>query len=267
VTIRNIDLEPKEIERRVNCCLDEIKNGIANYFGSQRFGGIRKISHFVGREIIKGNYEKAVMLYLCEASPQEREDVKEARLLASKNDLKGALDKFPKQYRYERILLHHLISNNNDYVGALRKLPKKITFLFTHAYQAYLFNKIISKRISAGIGLKPQENEPTEDGVALGLLPGYDSSFTPGIIGKIEREVLSEENIDFSMFKVKSLKECSSAGARRKIVMFPKNMTLISTEYDEFFNGKSRCTIKFDLEKGCYATIVLREIMKLEEVV
>lgn len=264
VTIRNIELSKEEIMANVESCFSEMRKGIANYFGAQRFGGIRNVSHLVGKEIIKGNYRNAVVLYLCSESEHENEEVKEARKLAAKNDLKGALNAFPKKYRYERAMLHHLIAHGEDYIGALRTLPKKIVFLFTHAYQAYLFNKIIDERLDSGIGLRPVEGEPVENGIPLGLLPGFDSAFTPGIIGRIERKVLAEEDVDFSMFKVKRMPECSSAGARRKIAVFPEKTKVISINADEFFPGRNLCKVYFELEKGSYATVVLREIMKTE---
>jgi len=266
VTIRNIDLSEDMIKSRIENCFEEMKKGIANYFGAQRFGGIRKVSHLVGKEIIKGNYENAVMLYLSSVAPEESEEVKKARMLAAKREFKDALNAFPKSYRYERIMLHHLLGKKDDFIGALRKLPRKILFLFTHAYQAYLFNELINKRVEHGIGLNAVENEPSENGIALGLLPGFDSKFSPGEIGRLERELLKAEGIDFSKFRVKELKECSSAGARRCVAMFPQNMALLSISDDEFFKGKKCCTITFELEKGCYATIPLREITKLEDI-
>ncbi|MCX8190102.1 MAG: tRNA pseudouridine(13) synthase TruD [Candidatus Diapherotrites archaeon] len=266
VTIRNIGLGEDEIKANVESCFREMKNGIANYFGAQRFGGIRNISHLVGKEIIKGNYENAVMIYLSTESEQESEAVREARRLAAKNDLRGALNSFPKKYRYERAMLHHLASHRGDYVGALRKLPKKIVFLFTHAYQAYLFNRILDRRLETNTCLKAINGEPHDNGVPLGLLPGFDSSFTAGAIGKIEREVLAEEDIDFSMFKVKKMPECSSAGARRKIVVVPEKLAVLEIRADDFFPGKNLCKIYFELEKGSYATTVLMEIMKTKNI-
>lgn len=265
VTIRNIALSKEEIEKRVKECFKELKKGIANYFGEQRFGGIRNISHLVGKEIIKENYENAVMLYLSSVAPEEEPETKKARELAAKRKFREALQTFPAKYRYEKAMLHHLIENEGDFIGALRKLPRKILFLFTHAYQACLFNELINKRVEHGIGLEAVENEPVEDNVPLGLLPGYDSKFSAGRIGQLERELLKEQNITFADFKVKKLKECSSAGSRRKIVMKPQNLKILQIGNDEFFAGKKFCKIRFELDKGCYATVLLREIMKKDD--
>ena len=265
VIIRNIKLEEAEIKKRLKKCFEEIKKGIPNYFGEQRFGGIRGISHLVGNAIIKENYKDAVMLYLSATAPEEEPETKKARELVAKGKLKEALNTFPKKYRYERAILHHLLENEKDFIGALRKLPRKILFLFTHAYQAHLFNELINKRIEHGIGLKPVDNEPAEGNIPLGLLPGYNSKFSPGIVGRLERELLKKEGITLADFRVKKLRECSSAGSRRKIVMIPKNLELLEVKDDEFFPGRKACKIRFELEKGCYATVLLREIMKKQD--
>ncbi len=263
VKIRDIELEREEIEKRANACFKEMKNGIANFFGEQRFGGIRAVSHLVGREIIRGNLENAVMLYLTAASEYEEKDIKEARLnLARTGNFKLALKEFPKKYRFERAMLNALCSNGSDFAGAFRALPTRLRFLFTHAYQAWLFNRVLKKRLDAGIGLQPVDGEPQEDNVPLGLLPGFESSYSPGRIGQLEREVMEEEEISFADFRVSALKECSSRGARRKIAVKPEKLQILEISDDEIFEGKQCCTVRFELEKGAYATVVLRELTK-----
>lgn len=264
VIIRKIELGESEIKKRVKKTMKEAEKGIPNYFGAQRFGGIREVSHLVGKEIIKENFEKAAMLYLSKQC--EEEQVKEAREFAARKEFKKALNEFPKKYRYERIILHHLISTENDFIGALRKIPKKILFLFTHAYQAFLFNEILSQRIEKGIGLEKVEGEPCEKSVPLGLLPGSDSKFSAGEIGLIERSVLKKEGITFADFNVKKMPECSSRGSRKAIAMKAEDLKLVEVSEDEFNAGKKKCIVSFSLEKGCYATVLLGEIMKEKNV-
>ncbi len=265
ITIRDIDLEEREIIERVKTAFNEIKKGIPNYFGQQRFGGIRQISHLVGKEIIKGNIENAVMLYLTAQSEKEEPEVKKARLhLIQTLNFKQAEKEFPLKYRYERAMAHYLASNKRDFFGAFNLLPRRLRFLFTHAYQSYLFNKILQKRIENQL-LEAIEGEPQEDGIPLGLIPGFNSKYSPGKIGEIEREILEKEGISFPDFKVKKIKECSCQGARRKILFKPKELKLIETGKDEFFDGKNYCKISFFLEKGVYATVLLDELMKQTE--
>lgn len=137
-------------------------------------------------------------------------------------------------------------------------------YLFTHAYQSYLFNKCINLRIEAGLPMKPLEGDILEDGAITVALPGFESRLAEGEQGKIERKVLREEGISLDSFKVEGMPELSSKGARKKAIVFPENLRLISVGKDEFFEGKNYAKVGFYLSKGNYATSVMREIMKPE---
>ena len=65
-------------------------------------------------------------------------------------------------------------------------------------------------------------------------------------------------------FKVNEMPELSSKGVRKAIVLHPTKLKLEEIGEDEFFEGKKFARISFELPKGCYATTVLREIMKAE---
>ncbi|MCD6434403.1 MAG: tRNA pseudouridine(13) synthase TruD [Candidatus Diapherotrites archaeon] len=263
VTIRNIKLEREEIEKRIKRCFNEAKQGIANYFGEQRFGSMRAITHIIGRELIKGNFEKAVKMYLTTTFDMEKEEIKNARKKLAKDwDFKKALREFPKECLFERAMLDHLSKYPRDFVGAFQKMPKAMRYLFTHAFQSYLFNKVVSERIAQGIGLKPVDGDICKEGIATAPLYGYECKLAKGIPGKIEKQVLKDEGLKLSDFRVKSFPEISSKGARRKIIFFPKRMKLIEIKKDEFFDDAYKAKISFYLPKGCYATVLLREIMK-----
>ena len=61
-TIKISDVEGgrKNIEKLI----EELGNGFPNYFGIQRFGAVRPITHLIGEKIVKGNFEDAVWTYL-----------------------------------------------------------------------------------------------------------------------------------------------------------------------------------------------------------
>ena len=76
--------------------------------------------------------------------------------------------------------------------------------------------------------------------------------------------MLEEEAVSLEDFKVKEYPQLSSKGARKRIVLHPKDMKLISIGEDEQTEGMRKAVISFSLEKGAYATTVLRELMKNE---
>ncbi len=263
ITIRQIELDEKETEKRINSCLKEIKKGIPNYFGEQRFGGIRNISHLVGKEFIKGNIQQGVMLYLTATNEKEEEDIRNARTeLEKTKDYGKALKDFPLKFRYERAMLNHLNTEPEDFIGAFRTLPKSLRYMFVHAYQSFLFNEIIKERIKQGIGLKKTKGDELINEIPLAPLLGFQSKFSEGKAGEIEKKILEKEGIELKQFYVKEMKEMSSKGAKKEIVLFPENLKLEEIEKDEFNEGKLKARISFYLTKGNYATVVLKEIIK-----
>ena len=265
VTIRGIELEKKELEKTIKDFFKEADNGVANFFGEQRFGGIRKVTHLVGKEFVKGNFKEAVMLFLTFPSEREQEDIKNARKnLLETMDFSEASKEFPVKYRPERALIHHLCRFPNDFVGAFRNLPKHMRYLFVHAFQSHLFNRILEERIKQGHGIKKIEGDVLEGKVPTIQLFGFESKLSEGKAGEIEKKILEEENTKPEDFKVKAVPEVSSKGSRKPLVLVPEKMKLVEIGNDEFNENALFAKMSFVLSKGNYATTVLRELMKKE---
>lgn len=265
VRIRDIELEKKEVEEVLKEFGIEAEKGIPAFFGEQRFGGERKVTHLVGREIVKGDLEKAVMLYLCKESEKEEEETRKSRRdLFEGRDFARAVREFPSKLKYERIMLHYLCKKPKDFAGALNALPKGIKHLFVHAFQSHLYNKQLEKRMHEGNGLEEIEGDILEEEIPTACLYGFESVLASGRQGEIERKVLEEEGIELKDFKTK-IGEMSSKGKRKKIVLKAKNFKVLKVEEDELNEGKRSVVLEFFLEKGEYATTVLRELMKGKE--
>ena len=267
ITIRDLEGTGTEEELRhaIEACFAQMRGGIPNFFGEQRFGGLRQTSHRVGREFVKGSIENGVMLYLTATAPGEEEDVALARKnLAETRDFSRASNEFPVKYRYERAIIHHLCKYPRDFVGAFKKLPKALTYMFTHAYQSHLFNEVLKRRLAEGIGLQPVEGDVLEDGIVAAPLFGFESKLAEGKPGEIERRVLEAEGVQLADFKVKAYAELSTKGARKKALLVPEDLRLLEIAEDDYYPGKRKARIGFRLTKGNYATTVLMELMKAE---
>ena len=213
--------------------------GIPNYFGYQRFGTTRPNTHLVGREIVNNNLKNAVLYYLGKPFETEGEKAYYARkILENTMDYKLALNYFPKNLRYERAMLSHLVKHPRDYAGALRRIPLKLRKLLVHAYQSYLFNKVLSRMIGEEESIKNKKLQ----------IIGYKSK-----LNEIEKEVLEEEGISKENFKIKSMPELSSPGTLRNACIEA------NIEYEI---KDDSCIFEFSLPKGSYATVILREFMK-----
>ena len=228
-------------------------HGIPNYYGYQRFGTIRPNSHIVGQRLVEGDMEGAVMSYLGNPSPAEREDAKHARQYVEETrDYSGALKLYPKRLRYERLMLEHLIKNCSDYVGAIRTLPRNIGRLLVQSYQSHIFNRSLSAIIKAGFDI---ENS---------ILPliGFRTRIGDGPEHEIVKAILESEGVSHRDFYVRAIPELSSEGAMRTASLRTEICFTIQEMNSE--TKENAVNFEFSLPPACYATIVLREFMKAD---
>jgi len=299
ITLKDINPPIVAVQEQITQIIQEVEanGGIPNFYGHQRFGTTRPITHIVGKALVQGNIEEAAMLFLAKHSLTEHPASAQARLaLQESRDFKAAYQNFPSQLRYERSMLMHLIENPNDYVGAFRCLPLKLRKLFVQAYQSILFNRFLSERIKRGFELNRAEvgdyvlniersglpmvrtgklvdetkfdevNSQIKAGkmrVALPIL-GFGQKFSQGEIGEIQHEILQTEGIELHNFRISALPEINGKGELRAIVTPVKNFTAKSIEIDPNSTSTIKANLEFMLFRGSYATVLLREVMKSE---
>jgi tRNA pseudouridine13 synthase len=301
ITLRGIDHPMSVIEERTRSVKDEIESvgGVPNFFGHQRFGTIRPNTHQIGKYLTRGDPERAALVFLAEPSMHEHPEARAARQkLQDTMNFEEALECFPGFLRYERFMLRHLAKCPTDFVGAFRTLPRRLRKLFVQAYQSYLFNRFLSERIRRGIPLnEPQVGDytikldehgiPTEewsqateqniqemvDAVKVGKLcvaaplVGPDQPPSKGIQGEIEQAILEAENVTPEAFKIPSMPEATAEGRARAVLNTVWNLVMEEVSEDKENEGKQMMKLGFTLNRGSYATVVLREFMKPQELI
>lgn len=281
-TIRIRDTGQDSIDERLSAITEKVLEGIPNYYGIQRFGAVRPVTHLVGLEILKGNLGDAVRMYIGEPFEEESTEMKSAReAFLESGDAKSALFDFPVYMRYERAMLNHLAFAPDDYNGALKTLPPKLLSMFVSAYQSWQFNRVVSMRIEEGIPLgEPVEGDRLifangrEDivtpaavrtaalhirrgrcSVALHL-PGAETGEPVGMMDDWMAGLLSEDGITPESFrKASGFVDTRFYGANRVIAL----KTDISAECVD-----NIVDLRFSLQPGQYATTVCREYMKAD---
>ena len=223
----------------------EMPGTIPNFFGPQRFGETRPITHLVGKAIVTGRFHDAVDIYLFDTFDTDRD--RELRT-SCRGDYAKALREYPTKLRYERMLLEALARNPHNYTGALRALPRKLLVMFVHAYQSHLFNRVLEKRLERG--LEPREGDVLEGGVPTGPLYGVDCPLASGEQGKVERAVLEAEWLQLTDFVIHGMPDLTSKGMRRPL-------TVQLTGFEVLERGEDWMKVRFSLPKGCYATTAL----------
>jgi tRNA pseudouridine13 synthase len=143
---------------------DAERLAVPNFFGQQRFGSRRPVTHEVGLHVVRGEWEEAVMAYVGNPFETEPEDTQRARRTVEDvaPDWNTALDALPKRLGFERAMVHQLTENGGDdpapeeFRVALEALPTNLQRLLVHAAQSFVFNRILSERLRRGLPF----NEP-----------------------------------------------------------------------------------------------------------
>jgi tRNA pseudouridine13 synthase len=216
----------------------ELEAGFPNYFGLQRFGDVRPITHEVGRLMLKGDFEAAAMTYLAGSFEGEDGPSRTVReKLAADRDFQSALNGFPAGLGYEKAMLNRLVQSPGDFRGALRELPKNLQRMFIHAYQGHVFNRALSECVRRSL---PADRLPL-----VGLKVPPDD---------ISRRVLDGDGVAVEDFGVKGMGELASRGEYREAFAAAEGFSW-KVEGDG-------AVFDFSLGKGSYATVLLREYMK-----
>lgn len=253
IVIRNLNLPADDVRNRTKKIDDELGGKFPNYFGRQRFGSSRPITHQVGKHILQGNFEEAVWTYIAKPYEEEYKSVRKVREdLWETREVESAAEKFPKHFKYEKALLYHLTKSEEDYKGAIKRLPDGLQQLFIHAYQSWIFNKTLSKLLEQG-WYKPKKELP---------LVGFKTEFRNDKEDEIMEEVLEEEGISREDFRLQEFPELRSEGTYRRAFADYRNFDIIEVSDDELNMNRHKMGVGFDLPKGAYATVLAREFTK-----
>lgn len=275
IMIKSVKHSPSVIETRIENIWNELSNlgGIPNFFGHQRFGTVRPITHMVGKHIVRGQWDDATLTFLAKSSEHEHLESKKARQqLGDTRDFRAALHDFPRQLKYEHFMLGHLAKHPNDFVGAFRRLPIILCKLFVQAYQSFLFNKFLSARIKHEMPLNQALEEDytlkvnNTTRVALPLV-GPKQSISAGRQGDIEKEILENEKLKPNDFHVPQMPRISAPGRLRTVLAPIDSFSVEKATGDQSNRSKRKIRVGFMLPSGSYATVVLREFMKPQNLV
>ncbi len=238
---------------------------VLNFYGYQRFGSSRPVTHLIGKALIQKDFLLAIHLLLSFTSKYDTtQNITFRKIMADRSKYSEALKIIPNRMDLEKIALKEMIEHNNP-VKALRALPLSIRRFFVQSYQSFIFNKTLSMSFENGeelfsplandvcydknANLGKFENDPLQR-LAIPFV-GYSYYKKTRFHYYIEK-ILKDEEITSKDFFSKEMQEISSEGGFRNSSIKCEDYTV---EDD---------TVSFSLSRGSFATIILREIIKPE---
>ncbi len=249
--------------------------GVANYFDEQRFGSVRHGLGFAARELILGNYERALYLLLAEGSQYEMKRTQAFRDCLRRNwpETRPCLEFAPSPW--EKRLLEFLATHHpskRTFKRALSLVDREYLLMLCHAYQAFVWNETVKLYLKKlGLKLYPvpylcgehlfYREVPEELFKALSAkkipLPSPRLRLDPDVKELFE-EVLKREGIP-SLERFRTLVK----GATFKT--YPREVVVIPERLRFEFKGEGKVLLEFFLPKGSYATIVLKRLFLLPQ--
>ncbi|KAL7458663.1 hypothetical protein ACHAWC_010291 [Mediolabrus comicus] len=269
--------------------------GFINFYGEQRVGdaghktyvGIRSFD--VGRALLQSNFSLAVDLIMEGRSSHvynpTQEEVNARQTWKKTRDARATLKEFPKSKSFmvrERDLMRGLL-RYGDALEAIRTVPHNTKTFWVHAYQSLVWNKVATERVKRlgirvvkgdlyikhnGSGDVQVVNDPSSIDITEVVLPlpGYTVKYPNNEIGDLYAEIMRADGVQLSVKN--EVEEATAKGSYRKLIqkaaclkwdIVPNtDESNLTSDTDPVVDA---ACFMFELESGCYATMMLRELM------
>jgi len=248
VKIRDIS-EKIENEQWLKFCREASNRGFLNFFGLQRFGSKRPVLHLVGQYLLEEKYSYAIDSYLGNFSNFEHEKISSLReRYRNGENPSNLLNEFPRSYTFERAMMRGLVKRKSP-ERIILSLSQYFLRLAISAYQSYLYNIVLQNLHKSKYPLLPETRIP---------LVGYSTDFSAFSeeLSFLVKDQLTKDNLILNSFKHKH-KLLRTKGFSRDAIAKPTGLKFIPSGSE-----KNTLQLVFNLTKGSYATMFLREVLR-----
>ncbi len=274
IKVREVDAARVIHARRI---MDRLaREGAPSFYGEQRFG-YRLQNHELGRLLLLEQWQEFLDMLLGAPREADSPPAQQARQAYEDGDYKRALELWPTVHRFERQAVGPL-SRGAPPFDAVNGIDSTQRFLLISAFQSAIFNRLLDQRVrDRQLGMVqegdiafehetrrciavhdiPPMQQRCDAGElsATGPIWGRRMQRAKGEVDQREREALRETGIEPEVFHDGAYQP---DGNRRALRMLLKDVHT-SGGADEHGPYVRVC---FQLPRGCFATTVMREVMK-----
>ncbi|XP_014670043.1 PREDICTED: pseudouridylate synthase 7 homolog [Priapulus caudatus] len=267
-------------------------NGFINYYGMQRFGTTTIPTHHVGRALLLSKWQEAVELILKPREGENDEISESRRVFWETRNAKVALEKLHKWRCVEGQLLRGLAGSRhkNDFLGAITSVQAASGWGPDSSGRCKEKSDgdggTVDNPQRSGVRALTEDEVHQYDITDIVLpLPGYDITYPANEVADWYKELLAVDGLSSAALKHK-VKDYALPGAYRKILVKPTNLSWKLYGYhdntlpltlsdldrlnmvdepesiaDGLFEG---LRVEFSLPSSSYATMALREVLKID---
>ncbi|HEX3148270.1 MAG TPA: tRNA pseudouridine(13) synthase TruD [Gemmataceae bacterium] len=277
-TLTMRSMGPADVERAEHALAEVATVGIPNYFDDQRFGSVSDGKSFVAREMVLGNFEGALKHALAAPYEHDRADAKREKAILNSRwgDWPTCKAELPRSHA--RSIVDYLVHHPIDFKGACERLRPELGGLYLSAWQSHLWNRMLDRWLRdhvpadqlVAIRLKtaevvmprsmPVESRLTWDDLSLPL-PSARLKLDPAAPwARVVTAVMADEGIPLDQMKIKGMQHPFFSKGER-IAKVPVGNVSWQADADEINRGRRKLLLRFELPRGCYATMLVKRIM------
>jgi tRNA pseudouridine13 synthase len=281
IRIRNV--QPTDAIKAKNIVDRLYAQGVPNFIGDQRFG-YRQHNHILGRLLLQGEFQAMLDEMLGQPIDADPPNMQKARAAYDRRDFELALQHWPKHLRFDRQALDAL-RQGKDVKQAVIAIYRSQRDFLVSALQSAMFNSVLDRRLREGMLTKiipgdlawkhdsrsvfavdqeiadienaPPGRVPSLEVSPSGPMWGINMTRAQGTPGEIERQILDVFNVHPDTLA--GVGDVHAEGSRRpmRIALQDPQVTGGSDEHGPYVK------LAFQMPRGAFATIALREIMKI----
>ncbi|MCA2977433.1 MAG: tRNA pseudouridine(13) synthase TruD, partial [Myxococcaceae bacterium] len=277
VTVRQ--LREQELQDVTLAVAEVGRLGVVNYFDNQRFGSLKHGQGFIAKDLIKGDFERALRNYMAVPSPLDRTDDAKVKAFWAEHwgDWRASCPYQTANTRYARIL-HVLRRAPRNFLEAFLTIDAKYRALMLFEFQSYLWNESARRLLQlllprealfvmpyqAGSLLHHREAPPELLAwmrQATVPLLGPTTTFTHPSVKEAVEWALGKEKLTLEQLTVKEAPRLLFfKHEERPLLVQPQKLVIGRAGRDEINRGFLKVNVAFTLPPGSYATLVVKRL-------
>lgn len=253
--------------------------GAINYFDDQRFGSIGQSGELIGVHWCKLNYERALYIAMAEQNPHDRPREKEQKEILRTywgqwEKCKAMLDR-----SHRRSIVTYLLDHPVDFKRALALVRQDLRSIYIAALQSWVWNRWVSKLIERFNDQATSRYLPSKSGplalpelatearqqqwksdwnIQLPLPSARQHHWPDGTLEALE-PVVADLGLTVRELRLKFPRDTFFSRGQRDVLLFAKDFRA-KWENSESKQNQSDWVLGFELPRGAYATMIIRQL-------